>query len=805
VTIDAPTQAPAGPPVEAPSDPDRAGRGRLGDSAPRPDGIPKVQGRFGFGSDLFAEGMLWGHTLRSPHPHARITAIDIGPALRIGGVYAVLTADDVPGAPTYGLESPDQPVLARDVVRYMGEPVAVVAADHPETARRAAAAIRVTYQTLSPLVDALVAAQSAPIHPDGNVFRHLVIRHGDLDTDLSATHPGSVTVEGTYDVGMQDQAPLGTEAGLAIPSPDGGVELFVCTQALHNDLDQVSACLGLPPEKVRIQLAGVGGAFGAREDVSLQIHLALLALHTGRPVKMVYNREESFFGHVHRHPAHMWYRHTAAADGTLLKVEARLWFDGGAYASTSSAVVTNGSCFAAGPYRVPNAHIDGWAVRTNNPPCGAMRGFGAVQTCFGHEAQMDRLADALGMDRIALRLHNALARGDALVTGQVLTGAAPVAEVIRTCAEAPLTGLSGLSDLPDDDGLLALPGGTGRTTDPSDVRRGVGFAVGFKNIGFSEGFDDYSTARVRLADGAATVTCACAEIGQGFVTLAQQITREVLGVDEVVLAPADTSIGSAGSTSASRQTWISGGAVQAAAEAVRHRLLEHVALTRRLGPEQLILVDGRVRSRAGTAPVLDLSVAEASADLVLEETVEYHHAPTTPLDEDGQGDAHLAFAFAAHRAVVDVDPDLGLVRLVDLTTSQEVGKVLNPLQLLGQLEGGAAQGVGLAVMEEIVVDEGLMRNPSFTDYLIPTALDLPDLRVAAVIEEPEPGAPFGAKGVGEPPTISSGAAVASAIRAATGLTLPRVPVRPYDIALAPRPSTPGSLDGDGRAEDDGRS
>ena len=772
-TVDAPEA-----PVQSPPD-GRLGSGRLGDSAARPDGIPKVQGRFGFGSDLFAEGMLWGHTLRSPHPSARIAAVDIGPALRIGGVYAVLTADDVPGAPTFGLESPDQPVLARDVVRYMGEPVAVVAADHPETARRAAAAIRVTYQPQAPLVDALVAAEATPIHPDGNVFRHLVIRHGDIGFE----RPGTIQVEGTYDVGMQDQAPLGTEAGLAIPAPDGGVDLFVCTQALHNDLDQVSSCLGLPPDKVRIQLAGVGGAFGAREDVSLQIHLALLALHTGRPVKMVYNREESFFGHVHRHPAHMWYRHTADADGTLLKVEARLWFDGGAYASTSSAVVTNGSCFAAGPYRVPNAHVEGWAVRTNNPPCGAMRGFGAVQTCFGHEAQMDRLAVALGMDPVELRLRNALAPGDELITGQIITGAAPVAEVIRTCAEAPRV------DPPhtDDPALEVLerPGGTGRTTDRQDVSRGTGFAVGFKNIGFSEGFDDYSTARVRLADGAATVTCACAEIGQGFVTLAQQITREVLGVDDVVLAPADTSIGSAGSTSASRQTWISGGAVQAAAEAVRHRLLEHVARARHLGPEQLVLVDGRVRTRAGTAPVLDLSVAEASAGIVLEETLEYHHAPTVPLDDDGQGDAHLAFAFAAHRAVVDVDAELGLVRLIELTTSQEVGRVLNPLQLLGQLEGGAAQGVGLAVMEEIVVDQGLMRNPSFTDYLIPTALDLPELSVAAVIEEPEPGAPFGAKGVGEPPTISSGAAVASAIRAATGLALRRVPVRPYDIALEP--------------------
>jgi len=721
----------------------------LGVDAPRPDGVPKVQGRFGYSSDLFAEDMLWGHTLRSPHPHARITAIDIGPALRIGGVYAVLTADDVPGAETYGLETPDQPVLARDVVRYMGEPVAVVAADHPETARRAAQAIRVTYEPLVPLVDPMIAAEAHPIHPDGNVFRHLVIRHGD------PTATGPVSVEGTYQIGMQDQAPLGTEAGLAVPNRDGSLDLFVSTQALHNDLEQVAACVGLPEEMVHITLAGVGGAFGAREDVSLQIHLALLALHTSRPVKMVYDREESFFGHVHRHPARLWYRHTADRDGRLIKVEARLWFDGGAYASTSAAVLANASCFSAGPYRIPNAFIDGWALRTNNPPCGAMRGFGAVQTCFGHEAQMDKLAAALGIDPIDLRLLNAMAPGDQLVTGQVVTGAAPVAEVIRTCMDAPLPPHEPPAD------PIGLPGGAGRTAEWGDVRRGTGFAVGFKNIGFSEGYDDYSTARVRLADGVATVTCACAEVGQGFVTLAQQITRDALGVDEVVLSPADTAIGTAGSTSASRQTWVSGGAVLAACEAVRAAVLAR-------------------------ATELGVSEAEAAAGHVFEETVEYHHAPTFPLDEDGQGDAHLALTIAAHRAVVDVDPELGLVRLVDLATSQEVGRILNPTQLLGQLEGGAAQGVGLALMEEIVVVDGLVRNPSFTDYLIPTALDLPDLQIGAIIEDAEPGAPFGAKGVGEAPTISSGPAVAAAIRAATGLDLTRVPVKPDDIALAGR-------------------
>ncbi len=743
---------------------------RIGESAARPDGIPKVQGRFAYSSDLWAEGMLWGHTLRSPHPSARITSIDIGPALRIPGVEAVLTASDVPGRPTFGLEIHDQPVFASEVVRYQGEAIACVAADHPETARRAAEAIVVTFEVTAPLIDAEAAIEAPAIHPDGNVVRHLVIRHGDPSVT------GDVIVEGTYDVGMQDQAPLGTEAGMAVPTDDGGVELYVATQWLHVDQAQVAASADLPPEKVRLQLAGVGGAFGAREDVSLQVHLALLALRTGRPVKMVYDRAESFFGHVHRHPARMWYRHHATADGTLVNVEARLVFDGGAYASSSPAVIGNAACFAVGPYATPNAFIDGWAMRTNNPPCGAMRGFGAVQTCFAHEAQMDKLADALGMDPVELRLKNALKTGDTLPTGQVITGTAPVAEVIRAVAAVPDAVSPELDGQP-----MALPGGAGRTADAASVRRGSGFAVGFKNIAFSEGFDDFSTARVRLDRGVATVTCACAEVGQGFVTIAQQFTREVLGIDEVVLAPADTTIGSAGSTSASRQTWMSGGAVKAAAEAVRERMLAIVATTVGVAPDTLSIAGDRIVSADGT---IDLPVAHALGDEVVEETVEYHHEPTFPLDGDGQGDAHLSFAFVAHRAVVDVDPELGLCRLVDLVTSQDVGKVLNPLQLLGQLEGGAAQGVGLALMEEILVTDGAVRNASFTDYLIPTALDLPDLRVGELIEQAEPGAPFGAKGVGEPPTISSTPAVVAAVRAATGLALARTPIRPSDIALA---------------------
>ncbi len=315
------------------------------------------------------------------------------------------------------------------------------------------------------------------------------------------------------------------------------------------------------------------------------------------------------------------------------------------------------------------------------------------------------------------------------------------------------------------------------------MRRGVGYAVGFKNLMYAEGADDYSTASCRLRDGFAVVTTAAAEVGQGFVTIAAQIAREVLGTDNVTLAPAQTwTIGSAGSSSASRQTWMSGGAVEAACIAVRQRLLEHVAAATGRPVGDLALVDGRVVSDDGT---VDLAVAAAAPGVEFEATEEFHHRPTVPLDENGQGDAHVSLAVACQRAVVDVDAELGLVRVVQMAIGQDVGRALNPLSVQGQIEGGIAQGVGLAVMEEMVLDHGRIRNPSFTDYLIPTALDMPEV-VATLIEHPEPGAPFGAKGVGEAPTLSSHAAVVAAIRDASGIDVNRCPVRPQDLALAPR-------------------
>jgi xanthine dehydrogenase D subunit len=736
----------------------------VGASPRRPDGTVKVRGEFAYSSDLWHEDMLWGATLRSPHPYARITAIDIAEALAVPGVYAVLTHEDVPGVNRYGLEHADQPVLASDVVRYQGEPVALVAADHPETARRAMKRIAVSYEELSPVTDseAAVAGEGPSLHEGGNVVRHVKIRRGPQDVTAD------VVVSGIYEVGMQDQAFLGPESGLAVPDGEGGVDLYVATQWLHVDQQQIVAALGLPVEKVRLTLAGVGGAFGGREDLSMQVHACLLALHTGKPVKMVYNREESFYGHVHRHPAKMYYEHGATRDGRLVYVRTRLYLDGGAYASSTGAVVANAATLGVGPYAVDSISVDCWGVYTNNPPCGAMRGFGAVQAAFGYESQMDKLAAACGLDPVDLRIRNAMSEGDRMPTGQVVDSAAPVAELLERVRAMPMP-----PERPFD--LRHMPGGVSNTTHGEGVVRGVGYAVGIKNVCFSEGFDDYSTARVRLqlvgGEPSATVQTAACEVGQGLVTVLQQIVRTELGVDRVTVLPMDTSIGNGGSTSASRQTYVTGGAVQAACAAVRARLLARFGGKARLIGGKLVAADGRVLA----------DLVDVLGDDVHDETVEWRHRPTYPVDsETGQGNAHVQYAFAAHRAVVDVDTELGLVKVVALDCAQDVGKAVNPQAVLGQIQGGSAQGLGLAVMEEIQTADGRIRNPSFTDYLIPTVLDMPPMRID-VLERPDPHAPYGLRGVGEPPTISSTPAIVAAIRAATGLPLTRVPVRPEHL------------------------
>ncbi|MCU7824546.1 xanthine dehydrogenase family protein molybdopterin-binding subunit [Kitasatospora sp. DSM 101779] len=739
----------------------------LGSSPLRTDALPKALGIYPYASDLWAEGLLWGAVLRSPHAHARIVSVDTSAALALPGVHAVVTATDLASCPAPG----DRPVLASEVVRHHGEPIAAVAAETPDTARLAASLVAVEYEPLEAVTDPEAAFNAPPLHPDGNLFRHLPLRTGDPEA------VGEFVVEGLYQVGRQDPAPIGAEAGLAVPRPDGGVELHLSTTDPHGDRDRTAACLGLDPDRVRTVVTGVPGAATDREALSFQVLLALLALRTGRPVKMTLTREESFHTHTSRHPALLRYRHHADAEGKLVKVEAQILLDGGAYADVSAETLAAATAFSVGPYTCPNVFVDAWAVRTNNPPAGRMRGEGALQTCFAYESQLDQLAKQIGIDPLEIRRRNAMATGDPLPTGQAVTCPAPVEALLDAVTELPLPALP--VDDPEADWLL--PGGPGGAGDPAAVRRGIGYAVGMVHMLGAEGEDEVSTATVRVSGDHATVICAAVDAGQGFATLARQIVQSVLGVSEVYVAPVDSDQAAAGPSARGRHTWVSGGAVEKAALMVRHQLLQPIAANFGMSVELLSIADGKITSYDG---VLGMPVAEALEGKELWATAQCRPHPTEPLDENGQGDAFVSIAFCAMRAVVDVDIELGAVRVVDVTVAQDVGRALNPRQIEDRIEGAVAQGVGLALMENLRTEGGRPVNASLSGYRLPTALDTPDIRIAALVEERDVVATFGAKAVSAVPAVVAPAAVAAAVRAATGMPVGRLPILPEDAIAA---------------------
>ncbi|WP_063735178.1 xanthine dehydrogenase family protein molybdopterin-binding subunit [Streptomyces sp. RTd22] len=737
----------------------------LGVSLQPADVTAKASGTFPYAADLWAEGLLWAAVLRSPHPHARIVSIDTSPAVGMPGVHAVVTHADVPGDASHGRRVADRPVFAKDLVRHHGEPIAAVAADHPDTARLAAAAIAVEYEVLEPVTDPEQAFSAEPLHPDGNLVRHIPLSFGDPEVI------GDVIVEGLYRIGRQDPAPIGAEAGLAVPRPDGGVEIYTASTDPHADRDLAAACFGLEPERVKVVVTGVPGAMGEREDPGMQLPLGLLALRTGHPVKLAATREESFLGHAHRHPTLLRYRHHADGQGKLVKVEAQILLDAGAYADSSAETLAAAVSFACGPYVVPHAFIEGWAVRTNNPPSGHVRGEGAMQVCAAYEGQMDKLAAKLGLDPAEIRMRNALATGDLLPTGQTITCPAPVAEVLQAVQDAPLP------DLPADDREedWLLPGGPEGAGDPAAVRRGVGYALGMVHMLGAEGADEVSTATVKVTGPVATVICAAVETGQGFTTLARQIVQDVLGIEEVHVAPVDTDQPPAGPASRGRHTWVSGGAVERAAKMVRTQLLQPLAHKFGMSTELLTIADGKITSYDG---VLSTTVEEALEGKELWATAQCRPHPTEPLDETGQGDAFVGLAFCAVRAVVDVDIEIGAVRVVEMTVAQDVGRVLNPRQLRTRIESGIAQGIGAALTENLRTSRGVIRHPDLTGYALPTAVDVPDIRIVKLVEERDVVAPFGAKAASAVPVVTSPAAVAAAVRAATGRPVNRLPIRP---------------------------
>jgi CO/xanthine dehydrogenase Mo-binding subunit len=709
----------------------------IGASVERPDARAKVTGSARYPADLVQRGMLHGKAVFAHRVHARIDAIDISRARAMPGVVDVYTAADVPFN-RYGLIDSDQEILCSERVRYAGDRVALVIAQTAEQAAAAALTVAVSYTDLPPILDPVAAIEAdAPlVHPDlgTNVLLHQKIRFGDVDAALA---DADIVLSATFTTSWQEHAYLQPDAGIAYYE-DGKLVVETAGQWLHEDRKQIAAMLQLPDDDVIIRYAKIGGAFGGREDLSLQPLIALAAFKTKRPVAMVWSREESIVGHHKRHPFHIETTWGAKSDGTVTAVKTRTIADGGAYASTSVEVLKCATIFAHGPYRVPNVWTDGYAVYTNNIPSGAFRGFGTPQAHWAAESMITRLGLALGIDAVEMRRKNLYREGDLEATGNVLPAGVSVLATLEHCvseADARLT---------DRDNHVARPG----------VRRGIGFASGIKNVGYSFGFPEQSTATVELIVSGekierAVLRSGASDVGQGVHLILRQIVAEALGLPftSVALVTDDTALSpNAGSASASRLTRMAGRAVLDAA------LAAHDAWQR------------------GEAP---------------EATVQYRPPGTTPLDPDtGAGTPNSCYGYSSQAVEVEVDLATGVVAVTKIISVHDVGRAINKQQVEAQIEGCLAQAVGYALTENLIVRNGIIKTPYFSTYLLPTALDMPAEIVPVILELADPHGPYGARGVAEMPLVPFAPAVAAAIYDATGAWLDDLPMTPERVLAA---------------------
>ncbi len=728
----------------------------IGKGITRLDAPGKVTGTTQYPADIPMRDVLWAKAVRSQHPHARILSIDASEAEKYPGVVCVLTHRDMPGSNRYGLYIPDQPSLADEKVRYMGDAVALVVAETQDAAMEAAKLVRVEYQPLPGVFDPIEAmSEQAPLVQEKlvpgdprpvprNLLDRLSLKHGDPE---AALEEADVVVEGEYATGFAEHAFLDPEAGIAYVDDRGVVTVITATQWADEDLREMSEALGMPREKLRIVQAAIGGAFGGREDISVQIHLALAALRTRRPVKIVWTREESIAVHAKRHPFKMKYRTAARADGTLVAVDAQLVADAGAYASTSSVVLRNAHTFAAGPYKVPNVRIQSFVAYTNNNFTAAMRGFGANQVCFAYEQQMDRLAEVLGLDPVEIRLKNLVSDGDVLPTGQRLGPGAGIRATLEACAAA-----FGWKEARQRARMLS-----------DEVRRrGVGVACGFKNVGYSFGFPDKCTAIVEIFPDQVIVRTGASDVGQGIETVAAQVAAEVLNVplSEVRVIWNDTELApNAGSSSASRQTFMVGNAVRLAATQAQW-----------------------VMEERGGRHALDDRPAVGH--------VTYHAPRTQPLDpHTGKADAHFGYCWATVMAEVEVDMETGETWVHRIVTAVDVGFPVNPTMVEGQVEGGAAMALGYALTERYIIKEGKPLTTDLSTYLCPTAIDVPyDIQTVMVTSQ-DPNGPWGAKGIAEITMIPVTPAIINAIHDATGAWVDSLPATPEKVFRAIRERT----------------
>jgi CO/xanthine dehydrogenase Mo-binding subunit len=753
----------------------------IGGSQARADAWEKVRGRPIYAGDLALSGMLHGRIVRSPYASARIVRLDTEAARALPGVIAVLTARDVPrnelrmelpgrmAEATAGAVLATQPVLAEGRVRFQGEPVAAIAAETPEIAARAAELVEVDYEELPGVYDPQTALEpGAPrVHDSGNRLRSWHLRSGDIAQGFARA---DLVVEHTYRTPFVDHVYLETETGIGWIDAEGVLTLRVSTQVLEHFRD-VAEILRLPHGRVRLEGAYVGGGFGGKEDVTVECLLGLLVWKTRRPVQLVFSREESFVGHGKRHPYVMRYRTGARRDGTLTALEADLISDSGAYAALSPWVLLYSLVTATGPYRIPHVKVDATTVYTNNPVASAYRCFGSIQTCLAYEGQMDALAAALGVDPLALREKNFLRKGDALATGQVLETEPLLAETMRRA-------WAGLGE-----------------PKPSRPARRVGRAVAasFTPYGRMCWTRDSASAWVGMElDGTAVVRCAAPDVGGGQTSSLCAITAEVLGLDldHVTAVGRDSHFTPrAGTTTATRQLLMSGNAVLNAAREVRRHLAGAAAALLEAAPTDVVLADGRafVRGAADRALPLASVVKAAIADGRPVQALEKYDAPAAPTIDPttGQGKAFNDYTFGTHAIAVEIDDETGQTRVSQLVTCFDAGRVIHRANAEGQLEGGAVQGLGYALMEEIALDHGVSRNPHLADYKIPTSLDVPAIQ-AVLLESGNGLGPFGAKGLGEPAMTPSIAAVANAVSSALGVRVTELPITAERVLAARR-------------------
>jgi CO/xanthine dehydrogenase Mo-binding subunit len=749
----------------------------IGHSLPRFDVVDKVRGTTLYAADWQVSGMLAGRILRSIYPSARIRRIDVKRARALPGVAAVLTAGDVPSNAIHedpsgiGLISFATPVLAADRVRFQGEPLAVVAAESESQARAALEAVDVEYEPLPGVFDAEAAleAHSARVHEDReNLLIHWKLRRGD--TAHGFEH-ADVVVERAYHTQRVDHAYLEPEAGVAWVDGDGVVTIRASTQVIEH-FREIAEMLRLPHTKVRVIAPFLGGGFGGKEDMTVEPYIALLAWKTGRPVRMVWSRQESLLARPKRHPFTMRYKTGASRDGRLVAQEIDLVADAGPYPMLSPRVLFASLVAGCGPYRVPHVKIDARAVFTNNVPTSAMRGFGAMQVTFGYESQMDLLAERLGLSPLEMRARNFLEKGDRLATG----------EVLETQVALPAVTSRALGEL----------GERSRASSPS-ARVGRGFACNIQPYGRTVWFRDRAQAWIGFEhDGSLVIRTGVTDLGGGQAAALTQIASEILGVSphRITVHVGDSSLTpQAGGTFATRQLYMSGNAVYKTARELRAMLSPVAAAILEAAEADVEFADDHVQIAGSPSRRVALARIVAECErrgMATSHLSQFQGQQAPPVDlETGQGKTFPDFTFGCHAVEVEVDTHTGVITLLKHAACHDVGRAINPQSVQGQIQGGAVMGTGQALMEEVTIEAGNNLTTLFAGYLIPTAMDVPDVQ-AIVVESGEGKGPFNARGIGEPPTGPPPAAVASAIHDATGIRLTDLPMTPERVFEALR-------------------